>query len=51
MIGLYEYDTATEQECLDDFYDILQALYDEGISDDLDALKRRGIRIQKIAED
>lgn len=51
MIGLYDYDTATEQECLDDLYQIIENMqYDESVSDDLTTLKRRGIRIQEIAE-
>lgn len=52
MIGLYDdYETATEQECLDDLYDTIEELNnDESVSEDLSTLKRRGIRIQEIAQ-
>lgn len=46
MVGLYDYDTATEEECWEDLYETLDDLdyYD------LDTLRRKAIRIQNIVE-
>lgn len=51
MIGLYDYDTATKEECINDFEEIKQyLLYCEWVLEDLDTLKKKGQRIQEIAE-
>lgn len=50
MVGLYDYDNATEQECLDDLQDIIVYFingYDLG---SLDTLEKKGQRIQYIAQ-
>lgn len=55
MIGLYNYDNATEQECLDDLQEVIKLLFVSNLTnlkdlDDLEALKKKGYRIQYIAE-
>lgn len=54
MIGLYNYDNATEQECLDDLQEVIKLLFVSNLSnlkdlDVLEALKMKGQRIQYIA--
>lgn len=49
MVGLYEYDTATEQECLDDLQEVIEYLYNYNLSD-LDGIEKKGLRIQYIAQ-
>lgn len=49
MVGLYEYDTATEQECLDDLQEVIEYLYNYNLCD-LDDLEKKGLRIQYIAQ-
>lgn len=51
MIGLYEYDSATKEECYQDLNDILDWLDCYLIGEyDYDVLERKGIRIQEIAK-
>ena len=55
MVSLYEYDTATEQECIDDLQTVIKRLFVFGLNnlDDLkvlEELKKKGQRIQYIAE-
>jgi hypothetical protein len=51
MIGVYEYDTATKEECINCLKDIIGDLY--GFTNvflfELSALEKKGIRIQNIA--
>lgn len=50
MVGLYDYDNATEEECLDDLQEIIEYFingYDLG---SLDTLEKKGQRIQYIAQ-
>nr|DAT76298.1 MAG TPA: hypothetical protein [Caudoviricetes sp.] len=50
MVGLYDYDNATEEECLDDLQEIIEYFingYDLG---SLDTLEKKGQRIKYIAE-
>ncbi len=43
MVGLYDYDTATEGECINDFEVIKQyLLYCEWALEDLDTLGKKG---------
>jgi hypothetical protein len=47
MVNLYEYDTATKEECLEDLEDVLNNIsgyYDYG------TLERYGLRLQYIAQ-
>lgn len=48
MVGLYDYDTATKEECYEDLYETLENI--DHWDADLDVLKRRAIRIQNIVE-
>lgn len=55
MVGLYEYDTATAQECIDDLQKVIEylSICDLGNLKDLDVLetlKKKGQRVQYIAE-
>ena len=50
MIGLYEYDNASYDECVDDLYKTLNALQNDNWFDDPETLERRGIRLQNIAK-
>lgn len=55
MVRLYDYDNATEQECLDDLQEVIKLLFVSNLTnlkdlDDLEALKEKGQRIQYIAE-
>lgn len=55
MIGLYDYDNATEEECLDDLQKVIKYLFICDLSnlkdlDVLETLKRKGQRIQYIVE-
>ena len=55
MVGLYDYDSATKEECIDDLQKVIEYLSvcDLGNLKDLDvleALKRKGQRIQYIAQ-
>lgn len=50
MIGLYEYDNATHDECVDDLYETVNALQNDDWFGDPETLERRGIRIQEIAK-
>lgn len=54
MVGLYEYDTASYEECVEDLSETLSSICDLCDSDyfynELDALERKGIRIQNIAQ-
>ena len=50
MVGLYDYDNATEQECLDDLQEIIEYFINGYDLDDLDALEKKGQRIQYIAQ-
>ncbi len=50
MIGLYDYDNATKQECLDDLQEIIKYILYEYNLDDLDTLEKKGQRIQYIAQ-
>ena len=50
MIGLYEYDNATEQECLDDLQEIIEYFLNGYDLDELDTLEKKGLRIQYIAQ-
>lgn len=55
MVGLYDYDSTTEEECLDDLQKVIEYLSVRGLNnlkdlDVLEALKRKGQRIQYIAE-
>ena len=55
MVGLYDYDNATIEECFEDLYETIGKL-NEMTEDDLQdvtefgILKRRGIRLQNIAQ-
>ena len=47
MVNLYEYDTATEEECLEDLEELLNNItryYD------YETLERKGLRLQYIAQ-
>ena len=46
MVGLYDYNNATEQECLDDLQEIIEYFIN---GYDLDTLEKKGLRIQYIA--
>lgn len=48
MIGLYEYNTATKEECLVDLKEILELIVED--VDDYETLRRRALRLQYIAE-
>lgn len=48
MIGLYDYDTATKEECLADLEEILEHITED--MRDYATLRRRAIRIQNIVE-
>ena len=48
MIGLYEYNTATKEECLADLEKILELIAED--IDDYETLRRRALRLQYIAE-
>lgn len=55
MVGLYDYDNATEQECIDDLQEVIEYLYAcdlDSLKDSyvLETLKTKGLRIQYIAE-
>lgn len=51
MVNLYEYDTATEEECINDLDEITAFLLNyEWTLEDLDALEKKGQRIQCIAQ-
>lgn len=54
MIGLYEYDTATKQECVEDLTEIIEWLndnyYDWFDFIDLESLEKKGQRIQYISQ-
>lgn len=50
MIGLYEYDNASYDECVDDVYETVNALQHDDWFDDPETLERRGIRLQNIAK-
>lgn len=50
MIGLYEYDNATYDECVDDLYETVNALQNDDWFGDPETLERRGIRLQNIAK-
>ena len=51
MVGLYDYDNATKQECIDDLLEIIEYLYNYGLSFiDPDYLEMKGLRIQFIAQ-
>lgn len=54
MIGLYDYDNATYEECIDDLNTVLEALNKNvGIDyfdDDYETLERYGERIKNIAK-
>ena len=50
MVKLYDYDNATEQECLDDLQEIIEYFINGYDLDDLDALEKKGQRIQYIAQ-
>lgn len=49
MVGLYDYDNATEQDCIDDLQEIIEYLYNYNLSD-LDDIEKKGLRIQYIAQ-
>ena len=49
MVGLYDYDNATEQDCIDDLQEIIEYLYNYNLSD-LDDMEKKGLRIQYIAQ-
>lgn len=51
MIGLYDYDNATKQECIDDLAEIIEYLYNYDLSFiDPDVIEKKGQRIQYIAQ-
>lgn len=54
MIGLYEYDTATKQECVEDLTEIIEWLNDNSYDwfdfIDLESLEKKGQRIQYISQ-
>jgi len=50
MIDLYGYDNATYDECVDDLYETVNALQNDDWFGNPETLKRRGIRLQNIAE-
>lgn len=50
MVGLYEYDTATEQECLDDLQEVIEYFLNGYDLNELDTLEKKGLRIQYIAQ-
>ena len=47
MVNLYEYDTATKEECLEDLEEVLNNI--SGYYD-YEALERYGLRLQYIAQ-
>lgn len=49
MVGLYDYDNATEQDCIDDLQEVIEYLYNYNLSD-LDDIEKKGLRIQYIAQ-
>lgn len=50
MVGLYDYDNAMEQECIDDLQEVIKYILYEYNLDDLDTLEKKGQRIQYIAQ-
>lgn len=51
MVGLYDYDTVTKQECIDELDEIIAFLLNcECDLESLDALEKKGLRIQYIAQ-
>lgn len=51
MVNLYEYDTTTEEECINDLDEIIEfSLNYEWTLEELDALEKKGKRIQYIAQ-
>lgn len=50
MVDLYEYGTATEEECIDDLRETISNLSWVQAFTDLEALERKGQRIQYIAQ-
>ena len=54
MRDLYDYDTASYEECIDDLNECLNNLVNDSFGTfydgDLGVLERRGIRIQNIAQ-
>lgn len=49
MVGLYDYDNATEEECIEDLQETIEYLYNYDLSD-LDDIEKKGQRIQYIAQ-
>ena len=47
MVNLYEYDTATKEECLEDLEEVLNYIT---CYDDYETLERYGLRLQYIAQ-
>lgn len=51
MVGLYEYDTATKEDCFDDLNEIIAYLLDFDVEGDgYKVLEKKGLRIQYIAQ-
>lgn len=50
MVGLYDYDNATKQECLDDLQEVIEYFLNGYDLNELDILEKKGQRIQYIAE-
>lgn len=54
MLGLYDYDNATYEECIDDLRETIEkmndAIYADSYDEELDVLERRAIRIQNIVK-
>ena len=49
MVGLYDYDNATEQDCIDDLQEVIEYLCDYNLCD-LDDIEKKGQRIMFIAQ-
>ena len=47
MVGLYEYDTATQEECLEDLEELINNI---PCYHDYETLERYGLRLQYIAQ-
>ena len=47
MINLYEYDTATKEECLEDLEELMNNITSYH---DYETLERKGLRLQYIAQ-
>lgn len=54
MLGLYDYDNATYEECIADLAETIEkmndAIYSDSYDEELDVLERRATRIQNIVK-